>query len=81
MQGSNNPSLNFSGSVGRVNVNRNVYEDQIGTQHDDDSNQNLVDLNTPSLDEPNLNFSGSVGGVNINSNVSGDQIGTQYKNW
>ncbi len=33
MQGSNNPNLSFSGSVGAVNLNSTVNGDQIGTQH------------------------------------------------
>ncbi|MBE9189638.1 hypothetical protein IQ230_04515 [Gloeocapsopsis crepidinum LEGE 06123] len=41
MQGSNNPNLNFGGSVGAVNVNSTVHGDQIGTQHNYASEQNL----------------------------------------
>ncbi|WP_199313906.1 hypothetical protein [Leptolyngbya sp. FACHB-671] len=43
MQGSNNPNLNFGGSVGAVNVNSTVHGDQIGTQHNYASDQNLVE--------------------------------------
>jgi predicted NACHT family NTPase len=43
MQGSNNPNLNFGGSVGAVNVNSTVHGDQIGTQHNYASEQNLVE--------------------------------------
>jgi predicted NACHT family NTPase len=43
MQGSNNPNLNFGGSVGAVNINSTVHGDQIGTQHNYASEQNLVE--------------------------------------
>ncbi|MDZ7966112.1 MAG: hypothetical protein RM368_14205 [Nostoc sp. DedSLP03] len=43
MQGSNNPNLNFSGSVGGVNVNSTVNGDQIGTQHNYAQEQNLTE--------------------------------------
>jgi len=43
MQGSNNPNLNFGGSVGAVNLNSTVHGDQIGTQHNYSSDQNLVE--------------------------------------
>ncbi len=43
MQGSNNPNLNFGGSVGAVNLNSTVHGDQIGTQHNYASDQNLVE--------------------------------------
>lgn len=43
MQGSNNPNLNFGGSVGAVNVNSTVHGDQIGTQHNYASEQNLIE--------------------------------------
>ncbi|QFS52804.1 NACHT domain-containing protein [Nostoc sphaeroides] len=43
MQGSNNPNLNFSGSVGAVNLNSTVNGDQIGTQHNYAQEQNLIE--------------------------------------
>jgi predicted NACHT family NTPase len=43
MQGSNNPNLNFSGSVSTVNVNSTIHGDQIGSQHNYASEQNLVE--------------------------------------
>ncbi|WP_375505033.1 NACHT domain-containing protein [uncultured Nostoc sp.] len=43
MQGSNNPNLNFSGSVGGVNVNSTVNGDQIGTQHNYAQEQNIIE--------------------------------------
>lgn len=43
MQGSNNPNLNFSGSVGAVNLNSTVNGDQIGTQHNFAQEQNLIE--------------------------------------
>jgi predicted NACHT family NTPase len=43
MQGSNNPNLNFGGSVGAVNINSTVHGDQIGTQHNYASEQSLVE--------------------------------------
>ena len=43
MQGSNNPNLNFSGSVGAVNLNSTVNGDQIGTQHNYALEQNLLE--------------------------------------
>lgn len=43
MQEANNPNLNFGGSVGAVNVNSTVHGDQIGTQHNYASEQNLVE--------------------------------------
>lgn len=43
MQGSNNPNLNFSGSVGAVNLNSTVTGDQIGTQHNYAQEQNLIE--------------------------------------
>ncbi|MDZ8069461.1 MAG: hypothetical protein RMY64_28255 [Nostoc sp. DedQUE08] len=43
MQGSNNPNLNFSGSVGAVNLNSTVNGDQIGTQHNYAQDQNLIE--------------------------------------
>ncbi len=43
MQGSNNPNLNFSGSVGAVNLNSTVNGDQIGTQHNYAQEQNLAE--------------------------------------
>lgn len=43
MQGSNNPNLNFGGSVGAVNVNSTVHGDQVGTQHNYASDQNLIE--------------------------------------
>ncbi len=43
VQGSNNPNLNFGGSVGAVNLNSTVHGDQIGTQHNYASDQNLVE--------------------------------------
>ncbi len=43
MQGSNNPNLNFSGSVGAVNLNSTVNGDQIGTQHNYAQEQNLTE--------------------------------------
>ncbi|MDG2990449.1 hypothetical protein L3556_05805 [Candidatus Synechococcus calcipolaris G9] len=43
MPGSNNPNLNFGGSVGAVNFNSTVHGDQIGTVHNYTSDQNLVE--------------------------------------
>lgn len=43
MQGSNNPNLSFSGSVGAVNLNSPVHGNQIGTQHNYAPEQNLVE--------------------------------------
>ncbi|MEH2074441.1 MAG: hypothetical protein V7K57_08610 [Nostoc sp.] len=43
MQGSNNPNLNFSGSVGAVNLNSTVNGDQIGTQHNYAQEQNIIE--------------------------------------
>lgn len=43
MHESNNPNLNFGGSVGAVNVNSTVHGDQIGTQQNYASEQNLVE--------------------------------------
>jgi len=43
MQGTNNPNLNFGGSVGAVNVNSTVHGDQVGTQHNYASKQDLVE--------------------------------------
>ncbi|MEH2275533.1 MAG: hypothetical protein V7K40_12290 [Nostoc sp.] len=44
MQGSNNPNLNFSGSVNAVNLNSTVNGDQIGTQHNYAQEQNLIEV-------------------------------------
>ncbi|MEH2206824.1 MAG: hypothetical protein V7K53_22570 [Nostoc sp.] len=43
MPDSNNPNLNFSGSVGAVNLNSTVNGDQIGTQHNYAQEQNLIE--------------------------------------
>lgn len=43
MQGANNPNLNFSGSVGDVNVNSTAHGAQIGTQHNYASHRNLAE--------------------------------------
>jgi len=43
MQGTDNPNLDFSGSVGAVNLNSTVHGDQIGTQHNHAQEQSLVE--------------------------------------